>query len=149
MRKGYFILIIWLVAILAGALTAIGCEGTTEGEAYSKVNYPKLDSSLNQLLTEYTKNGPQKASDLAQSQGIALKEGMVRVIIEAQADKVDTVIQELTNLGGRVEGKYQNLVQVSVPIVSLGKLSEVNGVNYVRRPAQPIPQVATQSGSGQ
>lgn len=89
--------------------------------------YPRLESRLEELV-----RAPDPVR-YAQTHGIALMEGKVRVLIELAVPDVPP------GYGVEVELRQGNRVQALVPVGQLGPLSQAPGVKSVRIPAAIIP----------
>jgi hypothetical protein len=95
---------------------------------------PKLQSVLSNLLHAYQKGGLREAINFSNSQNIRLKDGRVRLVLEAGPGKFNTVAKKVEALGCQVETAYKELIQVLVPISAIDALYRIPGLNYIRRP---------------
>jgi hypothetical protein len=102
---------------------------------------PKLESSLWQLVGAQQQGGVFGLSVEAERSGIALHDGAVRVVVEAQPGQASAVAAAAASQGGVVETSYGDLVQVLAPVGRLEALSNAVGVSYVRQPTKFFPEV--------
>jgi len=110
-------------------------------------NNPKLQSVLGDLLRAYKKEGLKGAINFSNSQNIRLKDGRVRLVLEAGPGKFNTVAKKVEALGCQVETAYKELIQVLVPISAIDALSRIQGLNYIRRPYLFKPDIISEGVS--
>jgi len=97
-------------------------------------DFPKLQKQLFELASA------EKPEEYAKRANIELKDGRVQVVLEiAGAEWADDILWAIEATGGRVETKYENLIQASVPIEALLALAKHPRVIYLRLPARPEP----------
>jgi hypothetical protein len=92
----------------------------------------RLESSLRQIAESYASG--DDVIDLAEQQGIYVKDEKLRIIIELEQE--DTPLPEGYNI--EVEGRHGSLVQAMIPIDKLDELTEAPGVKYIRAPKKPL-----------
>jgi hypothetical protein len=102
----------------------------------TKKGTPKLDSQLIQLSAAQEKGDE---TSFAQQANINIDNGRIRVVIECMTGQVDAASKAAIDSGAVVETAYDNLIQVSIPIVSLIGLSNAESVKFIRLPLQPLP----------
>lgn len=102
--------------------------------AYSKERH-KLESVLTQLVANYEVGGPGGAAVFAKKSGVALQQGMVRAVIEAEKDKGPEVARLASAMGAVVETSYADLVQIKTEPSLLRSLTTIESVRFVRLPA--------------
>jgi len=117
-------------------------------EALPPKGPPKLESALWLLVEAQRSAGLAGLSAEAERSAIALQDGAVRVIIEAQPGQASAVADEAGRQGGVVETSYGDLVQVLVPVGDLEALSNSDGVRFVRQPTRYFPEAVTGEGVG-
>jgi len=112
-----------------------GCEPQEGGEVglpLKPEEYPKLATSLFELATA---KEPEK---YAQRAGLAIEDGLVQVVIEAEGSEwLEDLKWAVEALGGQFELSAENLVQARVPIGALLKLARHPRVLYIRPPVRP------------
>jgi hypothetical protein len=112
-----------------------------------KSGNPKLSPSLNQLLAASQSSGKTGMKALAKERGIKLKEDLVQVVIEVNADRhqplTKEILEELKGMILRVDGKFEldfhNLLQVLLPVDALEEVARWPGLKFVREPFRPHP----------
>jgi len=77
---------------------------------------------------------------------MTLRDGAVRVIIEATDGQSTAAIASACSLGATVETIYGDLVQVLAPVGLLEALSNSDGVRFVRQPTKYFPAAITGEG---
>jgi hypothetical protein len=95
---------------------------------------PKLDSTLNQLVTLETNLDPTTASSFS----MEASGDTVRAIIECLPGQEAAVTQIATDSGATVEATAGNLIQIMVPTTSLSDLTANPSVAFVRIPYYPV-----------
>jgi hypothetical protein len=109
-----------------------------EIEMPSKGN-SKLDSSLNQLLTEYRREGLAAAQAFARMHQINLNNDLVQVEVIATEEAVIPSLKETVEaIGGEYQGHYQTMLQALVPIDALESLAGQTDVQVIRQPRRPV-----------
>jgi len=101
----------------------------------------KLESSLWRLVEAQRSAGPAGLSAEAQRSGVTLRDGAVRLVIEAKDGQSASAIASARALGATVETSYADLVQVLAPVGSLEALSNSDGVRFVRPPTKYLPAI--------
>ncbi len=107
---------------------------------------PKLESALAELVATFRRDGQQAASQEADRLAIPLRDGGVRVIVEAEPTQAGLAAAHAGSAGGAVEATYGNLIQVLVPIPALEGLTESPSVRLVRTPLKALPQIVSGEG---
>ncbi len=99
---------------------------------------PKLESSINELMAARNEKGLAAATGFATSRGFDLKDGKVKVVIEAAPGAVDSATEAAAASGSVVETSYQDLIQADVPLEKLGELASAGSISYIREPRKPV-----------
>ena len=115
--------------------TLVEAPRTREREAM----HPKLDSSLNQLLDAYQREGEAGARTFAGERGLVLDGQRVEVIIVTAPEAVEAVTEAVAGLRGEVQGHYEGLVEARVPVEALASLAELPEVQRIRVPQRAAP----------
>jgi hypothetical protein len=109
--------------------------------------HPKLDSSLNQLLDAYQREGMAGAQAFAETRGLVLDGQRVQVVLVMAPESVEGLteaVEELTEAvageGGEVQGHYEGLLEALVPIEALASLAELPEVQQIREPQRAVPK---------
>ncbi len=101
----------------------------------SKNKSQKLESHLAELVRVFAEQGPDAAIDRAQSTGLDVVDGNVRVVVTADADADPWTVQnDLVALGASVERQYETLTEALLPISALDPLAQLPEVTWVRPP---------------
>ncbi|MEX0682626.1 MAG: S8 family serine peptidase [Dehalococcoidia bacterium] len=103
----------------------------------------RLDSRLEQVADVLADRGPAAALANAESAGLEVESGNVRVIVEATPGRSAQAQTSAANLG-TVEVTHGSLVQVTVPPAALQSLARAPGVIAVRPPLTAYPAVVSQ-----
>lgn len=89
----------------------------------------------------------QSLEPLARSRGVALAQGRVQVVVEAQsAAAIPAIALELASRGAQGVSSYQLWIQAKVPVDQLIPLSNARGVRYVRVPYVAKPASVISEG---
>ncbi|MCX6020353.1 MAG: S8 family serine peptidase [Chloroflexi bacterium] len=99
---------------------------------------PHLESAVDQFLTGYSVQ--QSGASRAESLGLMLEGDRLRLIVDAEAGTEQRVREQAAALGAEVESVYGSWLQVLVHPANVTSLSELSGVNMVRRPIEFRPQ---------
>lgn len=100
----------------------------------------KLESSLQQLLSNYRERPEVLGARIAHTTAEELSRGLVRVeVLAASVDSVPMVSEAISRLGGEVELTFQTLIQALVSITALGVLAERDEVLAIRAPRLSAP----------
>jgi subtilisin family serine protease len=110
-------------------------------EALPPKRPPKLESSLWRLVEAQRSSGPAGLLAEVQRSGMTLRDGAVRVVIEAKDGQCASAIASARSAGATVETSYGDLVQVLAPVGSLEALSSSDGVRFVRQPTEYFPAI--------
>lgn len=135
---------------------------------------PKMESVLYQLIEVYYLHGLIEAQKFAEQRGIDMEGDCVRIVAEAQSDRMGgeagvvaylrhlwwaqlsdqldnfqispskRVSMQISAYGGRVEMTSHNLVQSVIPLYALQDLAHYSSVKYLRLPKRPIPFVVSE-----
>ena len=109
--------------------------------AYEKVDHPpKLEGVLARIQKDWVAQKRALAKATARQYGAADIDGEnITVILEPRTGRLSESIDfgALSSLGIRVVAQSRHLVEVSVPIVALERLTLVDGVQFVRLPIKP------------
>lgn len=108
-----------------------------------KRGHPKLASVLNQALSKYREEGAEAALSFARERGVRVEGERVQVVVEVQ-DSPAATMAAAEALGGAIETRYENLIQVRVPIPALESLAERDEVRLVREPLFPVLDVTSE-----
>lgn len=143
-------ILLLLVSVSVLVLAQISCDSSQEttnpqplGSA-DKGN-PKLDSQLNQLVSAEMRG---EAVQFAEQRNIELVNTGIRVIIECVPGQFDAAAEAATNVGGKLEASYENLLQLVVPITELNNLAGATSIHFIRLPQQPLPAVSLHDQMG-
>lgn len=105
----------------------------------------KLQTPLARLSAVVRAYGQPGAQVIADSMNVPLQNGAVRVIAEARPGRTDDVSRRAASLAIPVEGTYQNLVQLLIPVTLLDTLAQDPAVAFVRL---PLAKTAADLGQG-
>lgn len=118
-----------------GLLLFLACAPAGPGEAlpsatpYKPADCPKLESRLYQLVTA------PNPTEFARTSDLAYADGSVRVVIELRSK--DESLPPGYSI--KVETRSNELVQASVPLNELCKLSNEPQVKFIREPFKAVP----------
>ena len=112
-----------------------------------KSGNPKLSSSLNQLLSAHQYGGRSRLKAFAGERGMKLKNDLIQVVIEINADSHEPLAEEMISelrdriiqVGGKFELDFHNLLQVLLPVEALEEVASWPEVKFVREPFRPHP----------
>ena len=108
---------------------------------YEKADHPpKLEGVLARIQKDWVAQKRALAKATARQYGAADIDGEnIRVVLEPRTGRLSESIDfgALSNLGVRVVAQSRHLVEVSAPIVALERLTQVDGVQFVRLPIKP------------
>ena len=115
---------------------------------------PKLDSVLSRLIDIRNDQGEDAAEAFARIRKIDYRDGSVRVVAATDASPAAqsgqtaaTIVRaRIAVLGGRVETRYRNLVQMSLPLAALASVADDPLVKYIRLPLRPLKLQVTSEG---
>ena len=124
-----------LLSLLAGTMGPAGAEDDAQ-----PAGSVRLDSRLAEIVDALREQGIQAAGDAARRLDVDIEGDAVRVVIEAQSGPTDST-NAARGLGAKIEGTYQDLVQVLVPVASLEALASAGPVKFVRPPLRALPMV--------
>jgi hypothetical protein len=118
-----------------------------------KSGNPKLSSSLNQLLSACQHSAEFRVNAFAKERGMKLKDDLIRVVIEINADSHEPLAEEILDdlrdriihVGGKFELDFHNLLQVLLPVEALEEIASWPEVKFVREPFRAHP---IKDGSG-
>ena len=135
-------------AVPAPESTTAGPDGspvTLPAPAPIKDN-PKLQSSLNRLVSVNESSGAGAAAAFAAQQGLSLTDGKVTVVMESSPGESDRAKALAVAAGGSVQATHASLVQVSIPVDKLKQLTGSGAVAFVRPPEKPQLFTVTSEG---
>jgi hypothetical protein len=100
--------------------------------------HPKLESSLNQLLEAYHREGLAEAQAFATMHMMMIEGDRVQVEVMAIEEAAIPGIKEtVETVGGEYQGHYKTVLQALIPIDGLGALADRPDVQVVRLPQRP------------
>ncbi len=115
---------------------------------YEKVDHPpKLEGVLARIQKNWMAQKRALAKATARQYGAADIDGEnITVVLEPLYGRLSESIDfgALSSLGVRIVAQSQHLVEVSAPITALVKLTQVDGVQFVRLPIEPKPLVVSE-----
>lgn len=113
--------------------------------SYSNQNLSRLQGVLAQLAQASSQG--HSLEPLARSRGVAVAQGRVQVVVEAQSTSAIPAIHlELASRGALDVSSYRLWVQAKVPLDQLINLSNARGVRYVRVPYVAKPASVVSEG---
>ena len=119
--------------------------------AYEKVDHPpKLEGVLARIQKDWVAQKRALAKATARQYGAAEIDGEnITVVLEPRTGRLSESIDfgALSSLGVRVVAQSRHLVEVSVPIAALERLTHVDGVQFVRLPIKPKLNVVSEGVS--
>ena len=108
---------------------------------YEKVDHPpKLEGVLARIQKSWVAQKRALAKATARQYGVATIDGEnITVVLEPRNGRLSESIDfgALSSLGVKVVAQSRHLVEVSAPITALVKLTQVDGVQFVRLPIKP------------
>ncbi len=108
---------------------------------YEKVDHPpKLEGVLARIQKSWVAQKRALAKATARQYGAADIDGEnITVVLEPRQGRLSESIdfRALSSLGVRIVAQSRHLVEVSAPIAALERLTQVNGVQFVRLPIKP------------
>ena len=132
------------VALVPSVLILLFYHAMAFGAApveYEKVDHPpKLEGVLARIQKNWVAQKRALAKATARQYGAADIDGEnITVVLEPRYGRLSESIDfgALSNLGVRIVAQSRHLVEVSVPIAALERLTQVNGVQFVRLPIKP------------
>ena len=128
------VLIYAISAVLALSVlfTIIVAQNPTFILPYAAKEPDNVEAVLRQLVETRQRGGDVEA--FAQTHNLYVKEGMVRVVIELQAE--DAAVPD--GYGVRVEARQGRFVQAMVPVDEIVPLSASPHVEYISVPKEPV-----------
>lgn len=115
---------------------------------YEKVDHPpKLEGVLARIQKNWVAQKRALAKATARQYGAATIDGEnITVVLEPHHGRLSESIdfRALSSLGVRIVAQSRHLVEVSAPITALEKLTQVDGVQFVRLPIEPKPLVVSE-----
>lgn len=94
----------------------------------------KLQTALFKLTQAEDAFGLPGAAGMAESMSIPLDGASVRVVAQVLPGKGDAVMEASAGMGISVEGQYEDLVQLLVPVTQLESLASIEEIAFVRLP---------------
>ena len=117
---------------------------------YEKVDHsPKLEGVLARIQKNWVAQKRALAKATARQYGAADIDGEnITVVLEPRYGRLAESIDfgALSNLGVRIVAQSRHLVEVSAPISALERLTQVDGVQFVRLPIKPKLHVVVSEG---
>lgn len=114
---------------IGGLLIAWACILLGAGQQVPDY-YARLEWALAQLI--------DTSNDSLSSTPVTLNEDHALVVVERRTDDY-LLLQQLSELGGLIEGSHGTLIKVWLPRHALPKAAALPGVGYIRRPHAPVP----------
>ncbi len=115
---------------------------------YEKVDHPpKLEGVLARIQKSWVAQKRALAKATARQYGAAAIEGEnIIVVLEPRPGMLSESIDfgALSSLGVRIVAQSRHLLEVSAPITALERLTQVDGVQFVRLPIKPKPLVVSE-----
>ena len=115
---------------------------------YEKVDHPpKLEGVLARIQKNWVVQKRALAKATARQYGAATIDGEnITVVLEPRQGRLSESIDfgALSSLGVRIVAQSRHLVEVSAPIAALERLTQVDGVQFVRLPIKPKPLVVSE-----
>ncbi len=115
---------------------------------YEKVDHPpKLEGVLARIQKNWVAQKRALAKATARQYGAATIDGEnITVVLEPRPGRLAESIDfgALSSLGVRIVAQSRHLVEVSAPIAALERLTQVDGVQFVRLPIKPKPLVVSE-----
>jgi subtilisin family serine protease len=111
-------------------------------------SHPKLDPALSRLIEIFHTGGRLEAEEFAGLRDLPSNGDTVRIIAECLSGRgsfyhpdgpLHFLIRSIQSQEGTVESAFRNLVQCTVPISSLSRLTEYPLIRYIRLPRPPLP----------
>jgi hypothetical protein len=119
--------------------TTVGTEMAPQEIERPSNGHPKLESSLNQLLEAYHREGLAEAQAFATMHMVVIEGGRVQVEVMATEEAAIPGLKEtIETVGGEYQGHYETLLQVLIPIDDLESLAERPDVQVVRLPQRAV-----------
>ena len=129
-----------ILSVLALLLHDAGAFGAPPIE-YEKVDHPpKLEGVLARIQKSWVAQKRALAKATARQYGAAAIDGEnITVVLEPHTGRLSESIDlgALSSLGVRIVAQSRHLVEVSAPIAALERLTQVDGVQFVRLPIKP------------
>jgi len=122
-------------------------------QAPPKPIHPKMDSSLSRFRDTYTAAGLAAAMDAPVRQDMDLDGDKVLVVSELQTqgttrdslEQAAGIIEaRITELNGKVELRFEHLIQHWIPVSELNRLADMPEIRYIRLPQRPQPDSITE-----
>jgi subtilisin family serine protease len=98
------------------------------------------------LLSTASRGNAEAAVATARVRDAATAGDRVQVVVEGAGSERSGARAAIQSAGGDVQAEYQNLVQASVPVASLGRIANDSSVGYVRRPLHGFPDAVSGEG---
>ena len=134
----------WGKRLVLSVLVLLFYSATAFGAApieYEKVDHPpKLEGVLARIQKNWMAQKRALAKATARQYGAAVIDGEnITVVLEPRPGRLSESIDfgTLSSLGVRVVAQSRHLVEVSAPIAALERLTQVDGVQFVRLPIKP------------
>ena len=135
------------------AFVLICCGGVAIGsppiEYVKEQHPPKLEGVLARIQKNWTAQKRALAEATARQYGAAkFVGGNITVVLEPRYGRLSSSIDigALSDLGVRITAQSRHLIEVSAPIATLERLSQVQGVQFVRLPIEPSLHTVVSEG---
>jgi len=99
----------------------------------------KLPTALALVADAARKAGDEAAISIAQTHGLTVVGGSVRVVVESASADLTGARAAIVSAGGTVEGEYLDTIQALLPPCGLDPVSASADVRAIRAPAMGIP----------
>ena len=145
----------WGERLVLSVLILLFHDGVAFGASpieYEKVDHPpKLEGVLARVQKNWIAQKRALAKATARQYGAATIDGEnITVVLEPRYGRLSESIDfgALSNLGVKVVAQSRHLVEVSAPIAALERLTQVDGVQFVRLPIKPKLHAVVSEGVG-
>ena len=115
---------------------------------FAKSGDRKLQTQLARMSDVANVYGQLGVEIIAQSMAVDLQEDAVRVIAQSMPGRAEDVVGAAAKLGILVEGTYQDMVQLLVPIALLESLATKEEIVFIRLPWE-IEPLGSITGEGE
>ncbi len=112
----------------------------------TKNEHPKLDSTLNQLITVYERGDETAAGVFVARHRIVKMDERAQVTVFGHPESLDieALAAGIASVGGQVQTWWGAQVQALVPVKVLGQLADQEVVLYIRHPLRPALDTVTE-----
>ena len=140
----------WGKRLILSVLILLFQDGVAFGAApieYEKVDHPpKLEGVLARIQKSWVAQKRALAKATARQYAATIDGENITVVLEPRPGRLAESIDfgALSILGVKVVAQSRHLVEVSAPIAALERLTQVDGVQFVRLPIEPKPLVVSE-----